>query len=128
MICKQNYLLSFLIVIFLVYFLLTLKTVVKGIENNIHKIIDLCKVHQVDAIYLFGSAATEHFNKNSDYDFLVQFNKSIELLNYADNYFTLLDKLKNLLKRDVDLVSERSLKNTILIKEINNTKISLYEP
>jgi len=100
---------------------------VKGIENNIHKIIDLCKIHKVDAFYLFGSATTDHFNKNSDYDFLVRFNNSIELLNYADNYFTLLDKLKNILKRDVDLVSERSLKNSILIKEINNTKISLYE-
>lgn len=100
---------------------------VKGIENNIHKIINLCKVHQVDAIYLFGSATTAHFNKNSDYDFLVRFNNSIELLNYADNYFTLLDKLKSMLKRDVDLVSERSLKNSILIKEINKTKIPLYE-
>jgi len=100
---------------------------VKGIENNIHKIIDLCKVHQVDAFYIFGSATTDHFNKNSDYDFLVRFNKSIELLNYADNYFTLLDKLKRILNRNVDLVSERSLKNTILIKEINSTKISLYE-
>jgi predicted nucleotidyltransferase len=100
---------------------------VKGIENNIHKIIDLCKTHQVDAFYLFGSATTDHFNKNSDYDFLVKFNKSIELLNYADNYFTLLDKLKRILKRDVDLISERSLKNAILIKEINNTKVPLYE-
>jgi len=100
---------------------------VRGIENNIHKIVELCKVHQVDAFYLFGSATTDHFNKNSDYDFLVRFNKSIELLNYADNYFTLLEKLKSLLKRDIDLVSERSLKNAILIKEIDNTKISLYE-
>jgi uncharacterized protein len=100
---------------------------VKEIENNIHIIIDLCKKHQVDAFYLFGSATTNHFNKNSDYDFLVRFNKSIELLNYADNYFTLLENLKRILKRNVDLVSERSLKNEILIKEINNTKVPLYE-
>jgi len=100
---------------------------VKGIENNIHRIIDLCKIHQVDSFYLFGSATTDQFNKNSDYDFLVKFNKSIELLNYADNYFNLLDKLKKILKRDVDLISERSLKNVILIKEINNTKVTLYE-
>ena len=100
---------------------------VKGIENNIQQIIDIFKAHQVEAVYLFGSATNDSFNVKSDYDFLVRFSKSIELLNYADNYFTLLEKLKSILKRNVDLVSERSLKNPVLIEEINNTKVPIYE-
>lgn len=100
---------------------------VKGIEIHINKIKELCKTHQVDSFYLFGSAATGNFTNSSDFDFLVRFKPSIELLSYADNYFLFLENLKKLLKRNIDLVSERSLKNSVLINEINETKISLYE-
>lgn len=96
------------------------------IKKNIPKIHQLCKIHGVESLSLFGSAAKNELTKQSDVDFLVRFSSSIALLDYADNYFNLLEKLKNLFKRKVDLVSEKSLKNPILIKEINDTKVSLY--
>lgn len=98
-----------------------------AIQHNLSQIKELCRTHHVDSISLFGSAAKNEMNETSDYDFLVRFSKSIALLEYADNYFDLLEKLKNLLKRNVDLVSEKSLKNPILIEEINKTKVSIYE-
>ncbi len=34
----------------------------KLIENNILKIIDLCKKHKVHKLFVFGSVLTNHFN------------------------------------------------------------------
>lgn len=97
------------------------------IKDNIQQINNLCKSHQVEALYLFGSAAKGLSKKSSDLDFLVRFSDSIDLLDYADNYFDLLDKLQKLFNRDIDLVSEHSLKNPVLIQEINKSKVLLLE-
>ena len=99
---------------------------VQEIENKINDIISLCKLHYVDGISVFGSAASNKMTEKSDIDLLVQFSESIELLNYADNYFELKDKLEALLGREIDLVTTRSLTNKFLIEEINNSKIDLY--
>lgn len=88
---------------------------------------DLCKTYYVDNLFLFGSAAKNQFNENSDLDFLVNFSSDLELLDYANNYFDFLEELKQLFNREVDLVTEKSLKNPILIQEINQTKIAVYE-
>ena len=45
------------------------------IENNIHKIIDLCKKHKVHKLFVFGSILTNRFNDKSDVDLVVDFNK-----------------------------------------------------
>ena len=65
-------------------------------------------------------------NENSDIDFLVKFSNKINVLDYADNYFSVHEKLEKLIGKKVDLVSVKSLKNPILISEINNSKIELY--
>uniref|UniRef100_UPI004048AA77 nucleotidyltransferase family protein n=1 Tax=Roseivirga sp. TaxID=1964215 RepID=UPI004048AA77 len=97
------------------------------VKNNIQNLAQLCKEHHVEVMSLFGSATSQQFNTESDLDFLVKFSDSIGLLDYSDNYFSLLDKLNTLFSRKVDLVSEKSLKNPILIDEIKNSKITLYE-
>jgi hypothetical protein len=51
---------------------------------------------------------------NSPYDFV---------MNHQDHH---LEKLENLIGRKIDLVSKKSLKNPILISEINRFKIDLY--
>lgn len=97
------------------------------IENNIDALKNLCVHHKVESFYLFGSAATGKLSEKSDLDFLVKFSNTIDLLDYSDNYFDLLIQLQILFNREIDLVSEGSLKNPILINEINKSKISLYE-
>jgi predicted nucleotidyltransferase len=96
------------------------------IENKLQDIIELCKLYNVSSISLFGSVAKNTMNEGSDIDFLVEFNDSIDVLDYADNYFTLLEKLETLLGKKIDLVSKRSLKNPVLIEEIDRSKIDLY--
>nr|WP_294862468.1 nucleotidyltransferase domain-containing protein [uncultured Fluviicola sp.] len=99
---------------------------IKLIEEKLNDIVSLCKTHNVISIALFGSAATNSMHETSDIDFLVQFSDEIEVLNYADNYFSFLEKLENLIGRKIDLVSRKSLRNPILIAEIDRSKVDLY--
>lgn len=99
---------------------------VELVKNNIAEIIALCKTHSVKSISLFGSAVSASMTEDSDIDFLVQFSEDINLLDYADNYFSLLEGLKTILNRNIDLISVKSLKNPILKQEIYRSKVDLY--
>ena len=70
----------------------------KLIENNIQKIIDLCKKHKVHKLFVFGSVLTSRFNDNSDIDLVVDFNKA-EVSDYFDNFFDFKYALENLFGR-----------------------------
>ena len=65
----------------------------------------LLKKNKVKRIALFGSQATRRARKDSDYDFLVEFQKGADLL---DQVGLKLD-LQEYLKCDVDIVTEKSL-------------------
>lgn len=95
------------------------------IEQNIATLTEICATHNVEKMYLFGSALTSNFNSKSDIDFLVKF-KSIDLAKYFDNYINFKEKLSDLFGHDVDLIEEQSLKNPILINSINRTKELVY--
>jgi hypothetical protein len=96
------------------------------IEQNKDKLIELCKKYKVTELNVFGSAVTDEFDeKTSDIDFLVQFDKSINP-NRFDNFFALLDELKKLFGRDVDLVEPGGLRNPYLIQKVNQTKRKVY--
>ncbi len=96
------------------------------IENNLEEIVALCDMHHVKAISLFGSAAKNAITATSDLDFLLRFSDDLDVLDYADNYFSFLEGLENITGKKIDLLSEKSLKNPVLKEEINRTKIVLY--
>ena len=96
------------------------------IKKILDKIPELCKLHGVVYMAIFGSAALSTMNENSDIDLLVQFNENIDTLDYADNFFSLHEKLEKLTGKKVDLITQKSLKNPVLIQEIENTKIDFY--
>ena len=96
---------------------------VKGSLPEIH---DLFRSHYVTDAALFGSVVTGEFTAESDVDILVTFDEKLEVLDYADNFFSLKEKLEDLLGRRVDLLSTISLKNPVLIDSINRSKELLY--
>ena len=55
------------------------------VEQKKQLLRDLCKTYYVENLFLFGSATTKKFNKESDFDFLVNFSSDLELMNYAVN-------------------------------------------
>ena len=96
------------------------------INDNLQKLIALCQEYKVKRLYAFGSILTPRFNDESDVDILVDFNSEIDYHNYADNYFDLYHALRNLFKRDVDLVDETTIKNPYFKEEIEETKYLIY--
>ena len=95
------------------------------VDQNIENVKLLCAMHNVERMYLFGSAVNASFNPKSDIDLLVKF-KPIDLSKYFDNYLDLKEKLEKLFGRNVDLVEEQALRNPILIKSINKSKELIY--
>ena len=96
---------------------------------SIHKkeIAKLCEIFKVKRMYVFGSITSKKFNEDSDIDFLISFSEDITLQEYSDNYFELHYKLKEVLNREVDIITEKSLKNPFFIESINNNKRLIYE-
>jgi predicted nucleotidyltransferase len=95
------------------------------LDRNIDKIKNLCDKHKVSRLYVFGSILTNRFSKTSDIDFVVDF-ENVNLYNYADNYFNLKTSLENLLKRQIDLLEEKAIKNPYLRQSIDSTKKLIY--
>jgi hypothetical protein len=86
----------------------------------------LCKRYHVKRLELFGSAATGDFKpETSDLDFLVEFHATKEM-NAADRYFGLLEALRSLFQRKVDLVMARAMHNPYFIREVNKSRTMLY--
>ena len=95
------------------------------VDRNMEDLKKLCAMHNVEKMYLFGSALNSNFNKKSDIDLLVKF-KSIELSRYFDNYMDFKNNLEKLFGCEVDLVEEQTLRNPILINSINKSKELIY--
>ena len=95
------------------------------VEKNIEGIIDLCKRHKVRQMFIFGSVLTKRFKKNSDIDFIVDF-QGVDLYDYADNYFDLKNSLEHLFQREVDLLEDKAIKNPFLRQSIDSSKRLIY--
>lgn len=95
------------------------------LERNIDKIRDLCLVHRVGKLFVFGSILTDRFRNDSDIDLLVDF-QGVDLYDYADNYFNLKFSLENLFKRNVDLLEDKAITNPYLRQSIDSSKQLIY--
>jgi len=96
------------------------------IEKHLSEIQQICLRFNVSRLELFGSALSENFNQtSSDIDLLVEF-KPLEQGQNANAYFSLLETMKKLLGRDVDLVMTKAIKNPYFLQEINNKRQVLY--
>ncbi len=97
----------------------------KVVEQHLPQIKELMLQYGVVTAYLFGSAAKGTMNENSDVDFIIKFPDDMHYTIYSDNYFALAEALENLLKKNVELVTEKTLKNPYLLQNINRHKLQL---
>ncbi len=95
------------------------------IENYSKDITELCKTHKVKSLYAFGSVLTDKFNNESDVDLIVDF-QQLDVLDYGDNYYDLKFSLESMLKRKIDLLEQKAIKNPYFIKTINQNKKLIY--
>lgn len=94
-------------------------------EKNINIIRKLCEELGVRTFSAFGSVTREDFTENSDVDFVVDFEEK-DPFKYTDLYFQLKEKLEKLLKRQIDLIEERAIRNKFFKKELDETKVLIY--
>jgi predicted nucleotidyltransferase len=84
-----------------------------------------CKINNVKSLYAFGSVVREDFNDLSDIDLVVDFNET-DPYRYTDLYFNLKLNLENILKRPIDLLEDRAIKNRFFREELEKTKVKIY--
>jgi len=97
------------------------------IENKLDELKRICSSLGVKRLYIFGSAVTGDFDQNSDIDILISFDEKLPAEKYSQNYFELHYKLRELFKREIDIVTEKSLSNPYFIKNVDETKQLIYE-
>lgn len=95
-------------------------------EEKIETIKSLCEANRVKHLYAFGSVTRNDFDKDSDIDFLVDFDET-DPYRYTDLYFNLKFELEDLLQRKIDLLEDRAIQNQTLREEVDSSKALIYE-
>jgi hypothetical protein len=93
---------------------------------KLEQIQELCKSNKVKTLFAFGSVVSGDFNEKSDVDLVVDIDENDPFL-YTAIYFKLKSRLEDILKRHVDLLEERAIKNKFFKIELDNTKVKIYE-
>lgn len=97
----------------------------KLINKNIEQIRKICELNSVKHLFAFGSITNDEFNERSDIDLVVEI-QDTDPLNYTDKYFNLKFALEKLLGRTIDLLESKAIRNKLLKKEIDKTKLLVY--
>lgn len=85
----------------------------------------LCKTYKVKTLYAFGSILTDKYTNKSDIDLIVDFSY-IPVEDYADNYFDFKFSLQDILKRPVDLLEEKAIKNPYFKQSVDRQRQLVY--
>ena len=96
----------------------------RGLEINHERIKEFCQRWQIAEFSLFGSVLRDDFNPESDVDVLISFEPDIpwSLFDWVD----MVDELKTIFGRDVDLVETSGLRNPFRRQEILARRQVIY--
>ena len=104
-----------------------LRAMMPPIETHRKTLEQLCRSHQVERLYAFGSVLTDDFTAESDIDFLLTMPNNLEPLDKGEHILQLWSALEELFERDIDLLTDTGIHNPYLLKAINDTKRLVYE-
>ena len=97
------------------------------IESKIEELNSLCIKYRVKKLFVFGSIVKGNFNTNtSDVDLIVEI-ENLPPEQKGEILMKLWTELELLFSRKVDLITNMNLRNPYLKKEIENSKILLYD-
>ena len=95
------------------------------LNQHIDQIKKLCELNKVSSLFAFGSVTTDNFRPDSDIDLVVEID-DIDPISYSEKYFNLKFQLEEVLKRQIDLLEHKSIRNRFLKSEIDRTKVQIY--
>jgi predicted nucleotidyltransferase len=86
----------------------------------------LCRRYAVHRLRLFGSAVGEGFRpESSDFDFLVEFGEPVGMDKF-EQYFGLRQALRELFRRDIDLVDWNAARNPYFREQAGREAEGVY--
>lgn len=95
------------------------------IARHLPKIASICREHDVRTLYIFGSAVNGDFDPvASDIDFQVDLGDYEPAI--ALRYAQLYNALRDLLERDIDLITTRSRGSSRFLSEVAETRKVVY--
>ena len=98
----------------------------KLVADKQEQLAEVCRRFHVKRLEIFGSAAEGKFRaEDSDLDFLVEF-LPLGPGEHADAYFGLLEALKDLFGRPVDLVMADAIRNRYFKESVDRTRRPVY--
>jgi len=98
-----------------------------AIKVNRGEFLSLCKSHEVEELYAFGSSISNRFNEQtSDIDLLVEL-KTKDPIKRGESLLDLWEKFERFFHRRVDLLTNSSIRNPILRKSIDSSKVLIYD-
>lgn len=91
-----------------------------GIDLPADRIAEFCQKWNITELALFGSVLRDDFGPESDLDLLVELppDHGLDLFDWLD----MIDELKALFGREIDLVSKGALRNPFRRQEILTTR------
>ncbi len=97
------------------------------VQDKLKDMIDFCRIRGVRRLSLFGSAAADSFDRfSSDLDLVVEF-MPMSPVQHADNYFGLMEDLRQLFGVPVDLIEMGAVRNPFFRQAVAATQVVLYE-
>lgn len=93
------------------------------IEQYRTEIDQACDEFALASLDLVGSASRDDFREDSDIDLLVTFEGDSKLF---DRYFGLKERLEAILKRNIDLIEERAVKNPYFMRALQRDRVKIY--
>lgn len=96
------------------------------IEKHFDQLAALCKKYKVDRVYAFGSVVTGTLNESSDIDLIVEL-APLTPVEKGENLLSLWNELEELYDREVDLLTDKPIRNPYLRKAIEESKMLIYE-
>jgi uncharacterized protein len=95
------------------------------IDKYLSEISKLCNEHNVKSLYAFESALSNMLNERSDVDMVVDIDSN-DPGDYAENYFNLKFELVNLLKRPIILYENKRSQNSIIQRNMDQSKSLIF--
>ena len=99
----------------------------ESIKSRPQEFLRLCKSYEVKSLYAFGSSINDSFKEEtSDIDLLIELSTE-DPAQRGENLMNLWDQFELFFQRKVDLLSAAAIRNPILKKSIDASKILVYD-
>src|SRR5665213_4012775 len=96
------------------------------IEQKSSSFRKLCEAHHVRSIYAFGSSINNSFDPDkSDIDLVVEIDEN-DPIKRGNDLIGLWNNLEEFFRRKVDMLTPSSIKNPVLQKTIDHSKVLIY--